>query len=753
MGSSDRTRIKHRFSDAFRARYRIERVLGTGGTAVVYLATQVELRRAVALKVLDAVGFEEGDAAGRFEDEARLSSRLDHPNLCRLFEYGRDGAYAYLVYEFVEGTDLARRIRECKDTPRKGLELEEALRVLGDVARGLEYAHKLAVVHRDLKPANILLGEDGVSKVTDFGLAKMQGMTREIRTETGMVVGTPECMAPEQAMGQAVGTPADIYALGCLLFWMLAGRPPFEDESAGKVMIAHVKERFPRLDQLRPNLGSGVYRLLDELVRRDPAARPSATEVLRALKVLDQPVRGRSEDVESALASRKLKLVPASRRGPGRWVGAALGGAALLGAAVWLTPRARPEAVEVALAPRRVRVTWRGPAAVLELRPADQSRGWEQAPGVAGPAGVAAEVAGLSPGEEYEWRFQDGYAQDRGRFRTPEVVEIEGPWPRYDERGNPVGWLLRPAADVTLSLADGAKARVRADGLAEVEPGRYQVHYRGGLSEEAEDPGTPPNLQGGLQELLAALREMNMRGALFAAKEARRRGDIPTLAARRAVSAEYSRWKGIEPALREVIPSLQPETRVALYAALDRAQGVDRALRNEGLTPVFDVQEYQARCLALTAEARALTPGEGPGVRLVTERQWRTRPEYEYDTPPTIPVPEGSGDLTVHLRVADLWADRYLEVELGGPGSTRDPVRVPVRPRCRDFRFEGSLTMRFPEALLAGRPAVRVHLRTEELPGLVEDGASASFPFIDASRGPTLQGPPAAQLLRRELAR
>jgi serine/threonine-protein kinase len=567
-----RTRTKHQFSPEFLERYRVDRVIGTGGTSVVYRAHQRGLGRDVALKVLDAVGFDESDAVGRFEDEAKLAARLEHSSLCRLYEYGVDNGSRYLAYEYVSGTDLARMISDAQDTPRGGLEPEVALRILGDIALGLEYAHKLGVVHRDLKPANILVDEEGRARVTDFGLAKMAGMTREIRTETGMVVGTPECMAPEQAMGKEVGPPADIYALGCLLFWMLAGRPPFEDPSAGKVMISHVREKFPDLRERRPNLGEGLYRLLESLVERRPKDRPGATELLRALKVLERPGGSRGSGVQQALSSRRIKLVaPAPRRGR-RIAGVVAGVLVVL--LVWaLRPRALPQNVHVRLGADRARVEWSDAPAVVLLRPGDGSAGWERQEGVLEGEQWGADFGELRPGDTYLWRFESEGEDVRREVTTPQAVEVAGPWPRYDERATAVGWLLRPEGDVELLVA-GTRASRRGDGLAEVGAGQILVEYPEGLAVPGQELPRPPDLQQGLAELEKALGQLNERLVIGAARQARSKGEIPTVAARRAADELYARWKGIEPAMPAAVSM---EGHRARHACRRRAAQAGRA--------------------------------------------------------------------------------------------------------------------------------------------------------------------------------
>lgn len=734
-----RSGLHAKFSPAFRKRFRFEKVIGQGGSAVVYRALQRQLQRPVAIKVLSAVGFDTSESEGRFEDEARLASRLDHPNLCRLFEFGRDGACAYLVYEFVDGEDLARRLSRQKKTGRPGLDLEDALSILGDIARGLQYAHKLEVVHRDLKPANILLPVDGPAKITDFGLAKMGDMTRVIQTETGMVVGTPECMAPEQAMGKEVGPAADIYALGCLFFWMLAGRPPFEDESAGKVMVAHIKEKFPDLDRIRPNLGSGVYTLLDEMVRRRPEGRPKPTEILRALKLLEAPVRARSVDVSQALSRQGMKIVkrkPDHRR---RWLmGGAIAAflALFLGVgAWWWWPRPMPREVEYAVATTRSRIRWKGPERAVRYRPKHAAEGWAEVSPRSEGGLHEVLLEGLEPDQIYIWEFVGSEGRESHFFRTFRPLDLGHGWPRYDSRGNPAGWLLRVPTDAVLVLPGGEKAVARGDGLTEVGEEEFSLERSGGLPEAAPSLGVVPTLARGIEGFIREVVAVKVRSVLASAARARARGEVPTLAARKAAGDVYASWKGLEPAMAHALASATPETRLHVYLALDTLRAVDRALQNEGFPPVFGSQDVQLRSLEVSCKLRSMEAEEGNRLELVTAKQRASSSGFSSFAPPREPLPEGRGDLVVQLALEDLWADRFLFLEFVRGKDEESELGIPVRPPCRDFRFEGQVRLVLPERLVADYDAVRVHVRSEDLPRVSPEGQRIRFPFIRGEGG------------------
>jgi len=207
--------------------YEILRELGRGGMSVVYLARQGGLNRLVALKVIRGKFFADAEIAGRFRDEAEAAARFHHPNLTHVYEVGEFEGQGYLVLEYAAGGNLQQKLAGTPQPPGESAQLVECL------ARAVHYAHQHGIVHRDLKPANVVLTEDGVPKVTDFGLAKLMerqgGLTR-----TGDIMGTPCYMAPEQAEGTPADvTPAtDIYALGVILYEMLTGRPPFQGANA-----------------------------------------------------------------------------------------------------------------------------------------------------------------------------------------------------------------------------------------------------------------------------------------------------------------------------------------------------------------------------------------------------------------------------------------------------------------------------------------------------------------------------------------
>src|ERR1043166_2964299 len=269
-----------RLSAALADRYRLERELGEGGMATVYLAEDVRHRRKVAIKVLHP---ELSAVLGpdRFLKEIELTAALQHPHILPLFDSGAADGLLYYVMPFVEGETLRSRIAREHQLP-----VPDALRIAVDVAGALEYAHKRGVIHRDIKPENILLHE-GRPQVADFGIAlAVQQAGRNRMTQTGMSLGTPQYMAPEQAMGdKGVDARADLYALGVVTYEMLVGEPPFTGPTSqavfAKVMTERPKPPIALRKTVPPHVNDAILTALEKL----PADRfPNTAEFVRALR-------------------------------------------------------------------------------------------------------------------------------------------------------------------------------------------------------------------------------------------------------------------------------------------------------------------------------------------------------------------------------------------------------------------------------------------------------------------------------------
>ena len=268
------------FADAVRERYRFERELGAGGMATVFLATDLKHDRPVAIKVLRSG--ETAVDAERFHREIRVLARLRHPFVLPLHDSGEAGGALYFVMPFVDGESLRARL-----TREGRLPVTDALELAREVADALQAAHDEGVVHRDVKPENILIARSGHALLADFGIARgTPGGTRpETMTQLGMAIGTVAYMSPEQAMGEReIDARSDVYALGCVLFEMLSGSPPFTGATAMSVVAKHLSAPPPDLRALRPEVPPAVAQALSRALAKEPGDRPgSARELAQAL--------------------------------------------------------------------------------------------------------------------------------------------------------------------------------------------------------------------------------------------------------------------------------------------------------------------------------------------------------------------------------------------------------------------------------------------------------------------------------------
>jgi eukaryotic-like serine/threonine-protein kinase len=265
-------------------RYQILERLGTGGMGEVFLAQDTSLQRRVAIKVLSQHHLGSADLRERFAREARAVAAISHVNVVQVFDINEHDGRPYFVMEYLRGVDVAALLRS-----KRRLDPASAVAIGLAAALGLAEAAAAGVVHRDVKPGNLFLTDRGVVKVTDFGLAK--GMSTNLGvalTVEGMTLGTPDYMAPEQGRGETVDTRADIYSLGCTLFHLLTGRPPFRaaDERIAypAVVARHIQKPPPHLDAEISPLPMGLSDLVLQMMSKDPAARPSYEATISSLQ-------------------------------------------------------------------------------------------------------------------------------------------------------------------------------------------------------------------------------------------------------------------------------------------------------------------------------------------------------------------------------------------------------------------------------------------------------------------------------------
>ena len=276
--------IRSALRKALGQQYEIQHLLGKGGMGAVYLATEAALEREVAIKVLPPDRGATKDSRDRFRREARTAAKLSHPNIVPLHTFGDVDGTLYFVMGYVKGESLAARLK------REGrIPVEEARRILIEIAEALDYAHKLGVIHRDIKPDNVLLEEGtGRALLTDFGVAKALGAGQTL-TEVGGVLGTPQYMSPEQAQGKGdIDRRSDLYSLGVMGYAMLAGRLPFEGATPGDVMVQHITKEAPALASLAAGLPPEITAALTRCLAKDPSARWRDAKGLRdALTLAD----------------------------------------------------------------------------------------------------------------------------------------------------------------------------------------------------------------------------------------------------------------------------------------------------------------------------------------------------------------------------------------------------------------------------------------------------------------------------------
>jgi len=265
-------------------RYHILKRIGEGGMGRVYLGEHVKMNRQCAIKVMSPALVNDAESASRFAREASNAARIIHPNVAAVFDYGESDGLVYLVMEFVDGEPLSRLL--AREAP---FALERAIDLARQIADGLGAAHELGIVHRDLKPDNILVTRSRsgreVVKVVDFGIAKaMQEGAGEALTRTGLVIGTPEFMSPEQLLGDPIDARSDLYALGCILHLMLTAAPAFDAPTREQMIKRRLSENPPHAQALDPGIPDAVDRVISRLLARTPDDRySSAAEVREAL--------------------------------------------------------------------------------------------------------------------------------------------------------------------------------------------------------------------------------------------------------------------------------------------------------------------------------------------------------------------------------------------------------------------------------------------------------------------------------------
>jgi eukaryotic-like serine/threonine-protein kinase len=285
-------------------RYRLDEVLGRGGMSTVYRGTDLELDRTVAVKVaLDPLVEQSPVYLARFTREAQATAAIDHPGVVTVYDAGADGPTRFIVMEFVPGKSLADILRE-----HSPLEPARAADIAAQTADALSAAHARGIIHRDIKPGNIMVTPDGSVKVLDFGIAR--AVDSGTLTQTATVLGTSAYMAPEQALGQPADARSDIYSLGCVLYEMLTGKPPFIADVAAAVMHQHVRVAPKPARERNPAVPPALDALVMQMLAKDPKDRPqTAAEVRDGLRqAVGKPVA--EDEAPTTLAMSPLPPPP-----------------------------------------------------------------------------------------------------------------------------------------------------------------------------------------------------------------------------------------------------------------------------------------------------------------------------------------------------------------------------------------------------------------------------------------------------------
>ena len=289
-------------------RYVLESPIGRGGMGEVWRATDTVLGREVAVKTIDLRNLHDESGAARFEREARATAGLSHPGVVTVHDSGVEDDTAYIVMELLPGPTLADRI---SDGP---VPVDEVVEVGRQVASALDAAHGRGLVHRDIKPANIAYAADGRVRVLDFGIAQLADSAgSQALTATHTVMGTAEYLSPEQALGGRVDGRADLYALGCVLYALLAGRAPFRGSSPVATMMMHANDPVPDVRDLRPDTPAWLADVVHGLLAKDPDDRPAgAATVAAALTARESPGGATTTVLPAAGAAttRRLDAVP-----------------------------------------------------------------------------------------------------------------------------------------------------------------------------------------------------------------------------------------------------------------------------------------------------------------------------------------------------------------------------------------------------------------------------------------------------------
>jgi serine/threonine protein kinase len=286
-------------------RYKVAKKLGEGGKGIVFKAEDTRLGRTVAIKVIKGEGLDH-ESFARFEQEAKATAGLSHPNIVAIYDIGQEGESHYLILEFVDGPNLSGFIRS---QPGARCDAAIALRIGSQVCQALEYAHSHSILHRDIKPENIMITSTGLPKLMDFGLARALGGPN--LTQRGVIVGTPTYLPPEQALGKRSDTRSDLYSLGCVLYEMVTGRPPFRGDDPVKVIFSHINDLPVMPQKLAPEIPEALEQVILKLLVKDPDQRyQSASQLCQTLKSVKEVAEAKPAPVAVSTEEKAAEKMP-----------------------------------------------------------------------------------------------------------------------------------------------------------------------------------------------------------------------------------------------------------------------------------------------------------------------------------------------------------------------------------------------------------------------------------------------------------
>ena len=283
-------------------KYKIQELVGEGAMGTVYRAVDSVIGRTVAIKVMNASIARQQDHRQRFLREAQAAGSLQHPNVVTIYDLGELDGHLFIAMEYVHGTDLERLM-----TGAEPLKLQSKLDIIVDVLMGLSYAHKHGIIHRDIKPANVRVGEDGHAKIMDFGVAHLASSDM---TRTGIVVGTPSYMAPEQVMGGKAVPGTDLFAVGAVLYHLVTGSKPFEGPTLQSLFYRIVTDMPKPLDEVRPGLPTALNAILQKSMAKDPADRyETALDMANAIIAVRAELSGNAYASTASLTTSAVNVV------------------------------------------------------------------------------------------------------------------------------------------------------------------------------------------------------------------------------------------------------------------------------------------------------------------------------------------------------------------------------------------------------------------------------------------------------------